>query len=61
MDSNWKFSNVTVFGMWSFLYLAGTAPNVGARPERREEERWMNEPRGSWGFYIGGGGRWPPN
>jgi hypothetical protein len=27
-------------GMWSFLQLAGTTLNMGAKPGRREEERW---------------------
>jgi hypothetical protein len=37
--------------MWSFLYLMGMAPNMGARPDRRGGENWMNEPRGLGGIY----------
>jgi hypothetical protein len=55
-DSDQKSSNATTSGGWSYLYLAGTTPNEGAKLERRGRENGMNEPRG-W-VYIGGLGRW---
>jgi hypothetical protein len=39
-DLDWKYGSAIASDMWSFLQLAGTAPNVGAKPGRREEERW---------------------
>jgi hypothetical protein len=56
MDLDWKSGSTTASDTWSFLQLAGTAPNVGAKPRRREEGRGMNEPRGHGGpLYRRGG------
>jgi hypothetical protein len=38
MDLDWKSGSAIASGT-SFLQLADTAPNVGAKSERREEER----------------------
>jgi hypothetical protein len=40
MDLDWKSSSTTASGTRGFLQLADTAPNVGAKSGRREEERW---------------------
>jgi hypothetical protein len=40
MDLDWKSGSAVASGARDFLQLADTAPNMGAKLGRREEERW---------------------